>query len=255
VLELDTIGNNIGLSLQFPGDRWPLWVSGPRIGPAMLYWGVLVVIIGVAFVLAAVTRRFGLSIPLRTWHWLLLFIGMSTVNSVGSVAVLLWFFALEARRRFVREGAAGRQSDLFYVMQIIIVLLSLVAVVALVAVIPQSLLSTPDMQVTGNGSSNYFFSWYQDRSADLLLPQAQVLSVPLWCYRVAMLAWSLWLVFALLQWVKWGWAIFAEGGIWPDRPKKMAAANVAVSSPSMTAATPASTSAAVQPSTGQEMPP
>jgi hypothetical protein len=235
-LELDSIGNNISLALQFPGDRWPLWVSGPRIGPAMLYWGVLVVIVAVAFALAAFTRRFQLSIPLKTWHWLLLFIGMSTVNTVGSLAVLLWFFALEARRRFVQNNAALRESDMFYLIQIGIVLLSLVATVAVVAVIPQSLLSTPDMQVTGNGSSNYFFAWYQDRS-DNLLPQAQVISVPLWCYRVAMLAWSLWLVFALLQWVKWGWAIFAEGGIWPDRPKP---ANPTVAAPAPIIAPPPS---------------
>jgi hypothetical protein len=72
------------------------------------------------------------------------------------------------------------------------------------------------MQVTGNGSENYFFNWYQDRSGENL-PQAQVISIPLWCYRVTMLAWSLWLVFALLRWVKWGWTIFAEGGVWPQR--------------------------------------
>lgn len=217
-LVLDTIGNNVNLTLQFPVDRWPLWVSGPRIGPAMLYWGVLVVIVGVAVLLGAITRRFQLSIPLRTWQWLLLFIGMSTVNTVGSLAVLLWFFALEARHRFAQRPGGLPQNDFYYVIQIGIVVLSLLAVVTLAAIIPQSLLATPDMQVTGNGSHNYFFNWYQDRSAEAL-PQAQVLSVPLWWYRVAMLAWSLWLVFALLHWVKWGWAIFAEGGVWPKKTR------------------------------------
>lgn len=220
-LVLDTIGNNVDLTLQFPPDRWPLWVSGPDIGPAMLYWGVLVVIVGVAVLLGAITRRFQLSIPLRTWQWLLLFIGMSTVNTVGSLAVLLWFFALEARHRFAQRPGGLPQNDFYYLIQIGIVLLSLLAVFTLAAIIPQSLLSTPDMQVTGNGSHNYFFNWYQDRSA-AALPQAQVISVPLWWYRVAMLAWSLWLVFALLHWVKWGWTIFAEGGVWPKRLAKAA---------------------------------
>ncbi|MET0379716.1 MAG: hypothetical protein ABW049_12060 [Spongiibacteraceae bacterium] len=215
-LALDTIGNNIDLTLQFPADRWPLWVSGPHIGPAMLYWGVLVVIVGVAVLLGAITQRFQLSIPLKTWQWLLLFIGMSTVNSVGSLAVLLWFFALEARHRLAQKPGGLPRNDFYYLIQIGIVMLSLIALIALAAVIPQSLLSTPDMQVTGNGSTNYFFNWYQDRSGEVL-PQAQVISVPLWCYRVAMLTWSLWLVCALLQWVKWGWTIFAEGGVWPKR--------------------------------------
>lgn len=220
-LTLATVGNNINLSLQIPPDRWPLWVSGPRIGPAMLYWGVLAVIVGVAFVLTFIMRRFTLSIPLPTWHWLLLFIGMSTVNAVGSLPVLLWFFALEARRLyFQKQGGVEKQKlpkgDLYYLIQVGIVMLSLLALIALIAVIPQSLLSAPDMQVTGNGSENYFFNWYQDRSGENL-PQAQVISIPLWCYRVTMLAWSLWLVFALLRWVKWGWTIFAEGGVWPKR--------------------------------------
>jgi hypothetical protein len=212
-IELDTVGTNIDLTLELPRDRWPLWVSGPRIGPAMLYWGVLVVIVGVAVALGALTRRFALGVPLRTWQWLLLLVGISTVNTIGSLPVLLWFGALEMRRQFAARNALPK-GDGYYLMQVALVLLTLVAAVALASVIPQSLLSAPDMQVQGNGSSNYFYNWYQDRSAQHL-PQALVFSVPLWCYRVAMLAWSLWVVFALMRWVKWGWAIFAEGGVWP----------------------------------------
>jgi hypothetical protein len=51
------------------------------------------------------------------------------------------------------------------------------------------------------------------------LPQASVFSVPLWVYRVAMLLWSMWLVFALLRWIKWGWQIFAGGDWWRSNPK------------------------------------
>jgi hypothetical protein len=229
-IALDTVGTNIDLTLELPRDRWPLWVSGPRIGPAMLYWGVLVVIVGVAVALGALTRRFALGVPLRTWQWLLLLIGISTVNTIGSLPVLLWFGALELRRQLAARNALPR-GDGYYLMQVGLVLLTLVAAVALASVIPQSLLSAPDMQVQGNGSSNYFYNWYQDRSAQQL-PQALVLSVPLWCYRVAMLAWSLWLVFALLRWVKWGWGIFAEGGVWPKPAAKTPMPATAEKSPS-----------------------
>jgi hypothetical protein len=44
-----------------------------------------------------------------------------------------------------------------------------------------------------------------------------VVSVPLWFYRLAMLAWSLWLVFALLRWIAWGWRCYGTGGSW-QRP-------------------------------------
>jgi hypothetical protein len=51
-----------------------------------------------------------------------------------------------------------------------------------------------------------------------------VVSVPLFCYRLAMLGWALWLAQALLRWLKWGWGCFTEGGIWrPLRKEKPAA--------------------------------
>ncbi len=208
-LQLDGAASNIELEIALPGDRWPLWVSGPRLGPAMLYWGVLVVMIGVALLLGAATRRFQLSLPLHAGHWLLLFVGISTVDTVAALPVLLLLFALEARRRFPppRDGR-------YYAVQVGIVLLAFYALVTLAQVIPQSLLSQPDMQVTGNGSSNYLYRWYQDRAGSEL-PQALVVSLPLLWYRVAMLLWSLWLAFALLRWLRWGWECFAAGGAWP----------------------------------------
>src|SRR5690606_19309907 len=72
---------------------------GPDLGPALLYWGVLGVVVAVAIALGLAVRRWRLSIPLSTGQWLLLGIGMSTINTAGSLAVVAWFIALEARRR------------------------------------------------------------------------------------------------------------------------------------------------------------
>ncbi len=211
-LALATPANNIDLKMELPHSRWPLFISGPDIGPAMLYWGVLAVIIAVAVALGVGTRRLGLLIPVKTWQWLLLTIGMSTVNMVGSIPVVLWFFAMEARRR--------RSAGVANLVQIGLITLSVAALLSLFSTIPQSLLSAPDMQITGNGSSNYLYQWYQDHSANIL-PQGQVVSVPLWAYRVAMLAWSLWLVFALLNWIKWGWQCLSMGRLWENPPPRV----------------------------------
>ena len=213
-LLLDSPASNITVQMPLPRDRWPLWISGPQLGPAMLYWGVLAVIILGAVVLARIVQQARLSIPLDVWQWLLLGLGMSTIAAVGSLPVVLWFFALEARRRLGMPTQRYR----YNLIQIALVLLTLVAAANLLAVIPRSLLATPDMQVVGNNSSNYFYQWFQDRSAQTL-PQASVFSVPLWVYRVAMLLWSMWLVFALLRWIKWGWQIFAGGDWWRSKPK------------------------------------
>jgi hypothetical protein len=214
-ISLDSAGNNIALELTLAQDRWPLWLAGPKLGPAMLFWGVLVVIVGLAIALGKVVERARLNIPLRATQWLLLGIGMSTVTTVGSVPVVLWFFALEARSRLPMPQQRLR----YNLIQLALVVLTIIAAIGLFSIIPRSLLSTPNMQISGNGSYNYFYRWYQDHSGQAL-PQALVFSVSLWIYRLAMLLWSLWLVFALLRWIKWGWQNFTQGGLWMGKPEK-----------------------------------
>ena len=208
----DTPTNNIALQIKLPQDRWPLWLSGPSLGPEMLLWGELIVIIGLAFGLGTLIQRAQLSIPLRTLQWLLLGIGMSTISVVGSLPVVLWFFALETRSRVSMPASRGR----YNLIQVAIVLLTLIAAVSLLSTIPRSLLSTPDMQVTGNDSYNYFYQWYQDHSGQAL-PTATVFSVSIWIYRLTMLLWSLWLVFSLLAWIKWGWQHFSSQALWKSK--------------------------------------
>jgi len=211
-VRLATPAANIDIVVRVPLSRWVLTVHGPDIGPAMLYWGILVVIVGIAIALAAVIRRLGLGIPMKTRHWLLLAIGMSTVNIAGSVIVVLWFFLLEARSR----AHMPQRRWLYNLVQLGLIAATVLAMISLFYAIPQSLLWLPNMQITGNGSSNYLLQWYQDQSSEML-PQAGTFSVPLFIYRLAMLAWSLWLVFALLRWIRWGWGCFSHGGLWRPR--------------------------------------
>jgi hypothetical protein len=46
--------------------------------------------------------------------------------------------------------------------------------------------------------------------------------VPLWVYRFLILAWALWLAFALLRWLRWGWDSFTTGGLWKPRKPRIA---------------------------------
>jgi len=209
---LSAPANNIDLSLSIPPSRWPLLVTGPDIGPAMLYWGILVVILFIATILGRINKQYALSIPVNTWQWILLAIGMSTVNMVGSLPVVLWFFLLEARSRFNMPQVKWK----FNLIQVLLWLLSLTALACLFATIPESLLSTPDMKVTGNESYNYLYKWYQDNSGEQL-PVGNVFSVSIWVYRIAMLAWSLWIVFALIRWSRWAWACISKDGLWKGK--------------------------------------
>lgn len=209
-LDLARPMRNIDLKLQLPGDRWLLFTGGPKIGPAVLYWGELVVVILVAFGLGRIGGT-----PLKTWHWALLGAGMLTVDTIlASIFVVAWFFLMARREKLT----APIKLEYFNLMQFGLAALSLLALASLASSIPAGLLGQPEMKVVGNGSGGSILRWYQDYSTDQV-PVGWVISVPIWTYRVAMLLWALWLAFALLEWIRWGWSCFSANGIWRKRSK------------------------------------
>ena len=195
---------NASLRVAMSADRWVLFAGGPRMGPVVLFWSFLVV---VAFVAAGLGRV--RTTPLRAREWFLLGVGMTQIPVALSAVVAGWLLALGLRR----ERGATLPDARFRIAQIGLALWTVAALAALFLAIRQGLLGPPEMQVSGNGSTAQELLWYQDRSG-AELPTAWVLSVPLMVYRVAMLAWALWLAFALLRWLRWGWAAYAEGGLW-----------------------------------------
>jgi hypothetical protein len=198
---------NSELQVQLGHDRWVLFAQGPRLGPAVLFWGELLVILLVAVILGRM-RDYS---PLRTLPWLLLGIGLSQVSIWSGLLVVGTFFAFGYRRRIDPE----EHSHSFNLLQVGLVLLSLLTLSTLFWAVQQGLLGLPQMQVGGNGSSAYQLNWYQDRSGEQL-PLARVFSVPLLVYRLLMLAWALWLAFSLLSWVKWAWESFSHRGRWSE---------------------------------------
>lgn len=204
-LTLPTTSANLYLQIQMPADRWLLAVGGPAIGPAILFWGMLLLLLAFAMVLPSVIKS-----PLGKRHWCLLFAGLSTLSLWLPLLLGIWLAALSWR---------GRQSDtdsIRYarVRQLLLILLSIITVTGLLLAIPYALLSSPQMYLTGNGSGAGQLYWYQDQSPAELV-QAWALSLPLWCYQLAMLLWSLWLASALMQWLPWAWRQLSHQGFWP----------------------------------------
>ena len=69
----------------------------------------------------------------------------------------------------------------------------------------------------GNGSTPFELNWYQDRFQNQ--PDADwAISMSLTAYRTMMLAWSLWLAFSLLGWIRWGWRRLVETGYVGQHP-------------------------------------
>jgi len=203
-LKQDSVNHSI--KVQFARDRWMLLVGGPSLGPAILFWGVLLVTL-----LLAVAMGYTSITPLNTLAWILLGIGLSQVPVGMGLIVVVWLFALGSREKMIKNVSNG----VFNLIQIGIIALTILSFICLFIIIQQGLLGSPDMQVAGNGSSATIFNWYQDRNA-AVLPQAWLLSVPILVYRLLMLAWALWLAFSLLAWIKWGWQQCSIGGLWKD---------------------------------------
>ncbi len=201
---------NVHAIVTVPRNRWLLFVHGPSMGPAVLFWGELFVVLVLALLLGRYSR-----LPLKTWHWMLLGVAMSTIALTQFLIVVGWLFALSQRER-AATGEWPRWQ--FNFMQAGLGFLTVAAVGCLFFIIGTGLLSSPDMAVVGNQSSSHSLHWFADRIAGPL-PEAWFVSVPLLVYRVAILLWALWVAFALLGWLKWGWNCFSRDGLWRRKTK------------------------------------
>lgn len=195
-------------------NRWILWLSGPEVGPVVRYWAVFALTILIAFALG----RSGLT-PLATWQWLLLGLGVTLSTPLAAVAVVVWFILFELRNRY----ASKLDTLVFQISQIGLGLMTGIFVVSLLVCITSGLLGNPQMQLDAPSTSlahsnflmqaQYQLQWYQDQIQGNL-PTVKILTIPLYVYRLIMLAWALWLAFSLLKWFQWGWRCFTKDGIW-----------------------------------------
>jgi hypothetical protein len=209
-IDLQLPSSNVSTAVRMPGDRWVLYAGGSGVGPAILYWGELIVFIVLAIVLGRSRRS-----PLRSYEWLLLGLGLSTFSWSVLLLFVLWMFAMRWREDLAVELLGRRK---FNLLQVALMLLSLAAVVSLVAAIPFGLLASPDMRVAGVGQSPNQLSWFNDQAPGVL-PVPWVLSLSLWWYKAAMLLWALWLAFALVRWLPIAWHALSSGGFWRRTPR------------------------------------
>jgi hypothetical protein len=195
---------NLQASITVPSDRWILFVGGPVLGPAVLFWGMAVVVAVAALVLARLRWT-----PLAFTEWLLLGVGLAQASLVGAVFVAAALLAFAARDRYGDKLHGWR----FNLIQIALALGAMVALMILFDAVRTGLLGTPEMHIVGNGSSARELHWYMDRSeGPSVVPW--VLSVPIWMYRILMLAWGLWLALAVLRYARWTWSCFSKERVW-----------------------------------------
>ncbi|MBL7685796.1 MAG: hypothetical protein JNK65_07185 [Deltaproteobacteria bacterium] len=194
---------NAEIQIELGIGRWVMLTGGPRLGPAVLFWSLFIVLILVSYALSRTPLT-----PLKTYEWILLGIGLSQVPLWAAAFVAGWLLLLGWREKNIPQSEPW-----FNFRQLMIVGMTLIAVGVLFAAIYQGLMGVPDMVIEGNGSSSALLKWYQDITV-MNLPQPWLVSVPLWFYRLFMLLWALWISAAFLKWLKWGWDAFSTGGRW-----------------------------------------
>src|SRR6202023_4425976 len=101
------------------------------------------------------------------------------------------------------KAASIRRGVVFDLLQVLLWVWGFLAIGILCFAVRAGLLGSPEMQIAGNASTGNLLNWFSDR-AGTLLPGAWFLSLPMFCYRVAMLAWALLLALAVPRRVRWG---------------------------------------------------
>jgi hypothetical protein len=211
-VDLGATSVNAHVELAVPENRWVLFAEGPRLGPSVMFWSTLAIVAGLAWLLGRGTWT-----PLRARHWLLLGIGLTQAPLAASLPVVACLFALGVRGRAAERVRALRPWR-FRLLQLGLVLLTLAASGALVVAIQNGLLGTPEMRIEGNGSDSSTLRWYVDRAGQPL-PEPWVVSLSLGWYRLAMLAWSMWLALSLVAWARWAFAQWSAGGMFRAEPR------------------------------------
>lgn len=214
-VDFQKASGNQSLSVDVPDNRWLLWVQGPAVGPAVLMWAYLVVVFALALGLGRIS-----TIPLKTWEWFLLGLGLLVASSTAPLLVLAWFglFALRG------QWQLPHKNWVFKLTQVALAGLTLLFLLSLLHALSTGLLGKPNMHVTEPhlGSIARYgktqLSWFADQSAGVL-PEANIFSVPLYVYRLLMLMWALWLAFALIRWLKWGLNCFTAKAVWQLPPQ------------------------------------
>jgi hypothetical protein len=180
-----------------------LFVFGRGVGPTVLYWGELVLFVIAALIVGGLRLT---HLPAR--DWLLLGVGLSSFSWLVLAVFALFIGAFEWRARSAPMSDPLR----FRALQAALAVLAIAAVLAVVAAVPQGLIAHPDMRISPQAGGNEL-SWFVD-AAHGTLPVTGVVSVSLWWYKLAMLAWALWLSFALTRWMRWAWQVYTRDGLW-----------------------------------------
>lgn len=209
-VDLGVDAANIHQEIRMDRKSWLLFTDGPALGPAVLAWSWLfVILIG-----AALAALFIPQAPLGITGWILLGLGLVPLSPVEVLFVAGWFAAVGWRRQSLRPDWPG-----YNTVQVLLSVLTILALYSLYVAVRTGLLGAPEMQVAGNGSTQTLLHWTQDISGGIL-PRPNAFVAPLLWWRILMFAWAIWLASRLLLWSRWALESFRMGPVWIVKKNK-----------------------------------
>ncbi|MCB0354611.1 MAG: hypothetical protein KDD64_13840 [Bdellovibrionales bacterium] len=184
--------HNLEVQVHPSSDRWILWTGGISWGPCVLFWGKLIFVVALCVGLSFVSL-----IPASLISAALLGVGLTSIPLVWMTIPLVWLATLKLIPLFREQWLRVPK----FLRLILFVGLSLFALVWFFKIVQLGLVLEPPMLIVGNQSDSSTLKWFVDHASSTI-PQPWVLSLPMWCWRAFVLAWSAWLVLALFSWLR-----------------------------------------------------
>lgn len=202
-INIGKASSNITVNMHLPEKMWLIFTFGPTLGPAVLFWGYLILVIAGAVLLGMYAP-----VPLKTRDWIFLGIGLAPLGPGSIIFAVMWFMAIS-----FRDKKQPEKKLLFRLMQISLIVSTFIMAGIIYSSIKNGLLGIPNMQISGNGSNAMLLKWTLDKSGEIL-PCPSALMFSIYIFRLLMFAWAAWLALRITEWAKWAYAALRQGGVW-----------------------------------------
>ena len=207
-INLTGTGANLNIALNLPANRWVLAVGGPRMGPVVLFWGKLILLVLAGWFLGRASWSL-----LSSHQWILLSLGLTQIGWPGLVIILAFFILISNRQRFTLNPRAHNFACFGMFA------LALASAFTLFIILTNGLLEGPQMDIVGNNSYGNTLNWYQDR-INQLIPRPWLISLPNYVFQLLMLFWALWLSFFLIKIGPTIWQSLSFQGLWKRKTQE-----------------------------------
>lgn len=203
---------NLSWNVLANKSEWVVWVASNGLGPAVLVWGLLFVVVLLSFVFK---RFFQAPFFPSTIGWVGLLAPLVTLSAFAVSVIVLFIVALEFKfRKFSKELPEKLEKIKYWnLYQFLLLGLAFASFNYFLSGVYQGLLGTPDMMVRSFDLSKGIFYFFMDKANKEFL-DAYVVSIPLWWWRILILIWALWISKVLVGRMGGIWGLLCFGGLW-----------------------------------------